>query len=616
MIGPLAQSAAPTVDVELYQTLIALVVVAALAVATLAVYYRAAFEDLSDDQVRQKRHLLGQRESQTPETYRIAGLDALDSAATRQALRGLFDGEATTDNEPVPTIRAGLAAARRELRGVLSSRTDRFPRLSVVFAEEAFALVAVGALATVSIDTYRRLFALGDGDLSLPAVVEAVQSSVAWFGETALSALGTFPYAEVVWALSFAYSLRLAEWLFYQPWISAAVLVMLAVTVGLLERRVPAAIDADSIDRRSLALRVGGAVVVVWLAGAVPAAAFGAVGLSAVGGVVGLLAALVVAGWLGYQATLTARHRLRELAAIVEGHRPTIQAYVVVRRLSLAVASVLVPFIPIYAVYVLASGRLLALAEAFVAGSDTVQLVVGMAVVGGVAAVALKARASWPEIRAGIEETTSRRAIRVALLARGFPVGTAIVVGLLAVSFQAPTALAVVVGLLAGLIVRLAVAVASRARRQAYLYERPSFAASRVIIHAYTLETADGEPRYYAEVNTIPVAHEDPDALVDSICAVSRELFTDGEADTHVERRFAQDLFEFGIVEIDETRRKLSEQARLVTDREFRGRQLIDAEALESTLDDELPASVWRPHLARRLRRAELVRRDGHYAVR
>jgi len=201
-------------------------------------------------------------------------------------------------------------------------------------------------------------------------------------------------------------------------------------------------------------------------------------------------------------------------------------------------------------------------------------------------------------------------------LARGFPVGTAIVVGLLAVSFQAPTALAVVVGLLAGLIVRLAVAVASRARRQAYLYERPSFAASRVIIHAYTLETADGEPRYYAEVNTIPVAHEDPDALVDSICAVSRELFTDGEADTHVERRFAQDLFEFGIVEIDETRRKLSEQARLVTDREFRGRQLIDAEALESTLDDELPASVWRPHLARRLRRAELVRRDGHYAVR
>ena len=135
MIGPLAQSAAPTVDVELYQTLIALVVVAALAVATLAVYYRAAFEDLSDDQVRQKRHLLGQRESQTPETYRIAGLDALDSAATRQALRGLFDGEATTDNEPVPTIRAGLAAARRELRGVLSSRTDRSPRLSVVFAE-------------------------------------------------------------------------------------------------------------------------------------------------------------------------------------------------------------------------------------------------------------------------------------------------------------------------------------------------------------------------------------------------------------------------------------------------------------------------------------------------
>jgi hypothetical protein len=75
------------------------------------------------------------------------------------------------------------------------------------------------------------------------------------------------------------------------------------------------------------------------------------------------------------------------------------------------------------------------------------------------------------------------------------------------------------------LVRRLAIAVAS-------LFEWPTFRANRVIVHGYTFETADGEIRYYAEVNTTRVAHENRDELVAVIQESSRRLFATLYRDT------------------------------------------------------------------------------------
>jgi len=546
--------------------------------------------------------------------------DAVDTPETARNLRQLFEGGPSPDADR-STMLTALRAAHSELLSTWSNKTGRFPRLSLAFAEEAIVLLVLGALATVSIDTYRRLFALGDSEITVVEVLDALGSSLATGVDLFSNAVGAFPYGGILWELSFAYSLLFAEWLFYRPTVSAALLILLAVSIGWLERKVPAAVDVTVFDRRPLAvgLVVGG--VTTWFAGVIPAVALGALGVSTVGGVVGLLAALVVFGWwmrLGYRALGV---RLRELSDVLSGHPRSITAYVLLRRVAVAVGALLVPFVPIYALYVLGSGRLVGIAGAFADGSVGMQALVALGMVTVTVALAILARQSWGEFRAAIEEAVTRRAIKTALLARGFPVVTLIFVGMLAVSVGAPAPLAVAVGIAAGFVVRLAVGVAARLRRKASLFERPQITASRVIVHGYTFETADGEPRYYAEVNTTRLAHEDRDELVAAIQRTTRRLFDDGDPGPSVERQFAADLFGFGIVDLTESKKRLFEEARIITRRTFkrrqkRGERRVDAETLESRLERKVPEPIWRAYIRRRIANAELKRRDGYYAPR
>ncbi|MCL9818337.1 hypothetical protein [Natronocalculus amylovorans] len=602
-------------DLRVWQLSAAAVVLAAIAIAAVVIRYSSIFASLPEEQAREKRGLIGQREDQTPQTLRIpAGEDPEDY---REAIRSLFDRSQDIDQiQDRATLRDGFKSIRKELRTLWGQKTERVPNLSLAYAEEAIAIAVLGLLATVGLETVEEIFATGSADLSPSVVTESGIEALQSAAETGVSTVSAFPFAGDIWALTFAGAVLLAEFLFYNPLVSAVTLAVFAVLIGFLERQVPEAVDIDLFDRRSLL--VGGIITIAttWLAGAIPASIGAALGAPVGGAVVGMVFAIGVfslGAWIGIGL---ARQRIQYLSLKLDGQPQSIVAYVLLQRLSIAIAGVLIPLIPIYVVYLLISGRLVAVVGAYLQGSLLMQVLLAIVVGTLVAIVAYQVRDTWPELRAGFEETFSRQAIKIAFIARGIPVAIVVFAGLVAYSFAVPLPLVIAVALFAGLVTRGSIAIAARLKRKSDLIEREPVTANRVVISAYVLETTSGEERYYATVNTTRLAHQEKGALVDAIVQASHALFEDGDVEPSIEQQFAIDLFELGVTDINETRVRLYERARLICNRTFskRGKR-VESETLEQLLSKDVPEPIYRSYLSRRLNQQELRHRDGYYAI-
>lgn len=593
-----------------------LVLIAALLVAA---RWRMQFVGLSDEQTRNKKALIGQRESQNARTLRIPK-DA-DLAEYRDRVAALFEGEPPEVDDEI-TVRQALGSIRRELDDAIHARVEHVPRLALWFGEVAIGLAITGGLATIGVETFRRAFAKGGG-LSLGYVVDVAISTLNEGVRIGLDVLGSFPYAGTLWSLAFAYSVLVAEWVWNNPFVPAGLLAAAAIAVIYLGRKAPDASDVELYQSRGTVARsIVVSAVVIWIAGVVPAALGGVIGsvtgidlFEAIGAGAGLLAALATTGWLALQAGRSARVRLRYAVTELASESTPIIASILVRRIGVLVAGLVAPLVPIYLGYILVTGKLTAVVSAFLAGSAEMQLAVGLVVAMAIAMLVYQTRAAWPELKAAVREVTSRRAVRLALMTRGLPTVVVVIAYFIAVGFGAGAALAIVLALVAGVVSRAVYALVRRARYRASLIEFEEPTASRVVIQAYLLETADGETLFYARANTTAVAHTDRDAVVDAVMNATRDLFDDGEVRPMIARAFARDAIEFGIVDVDETETRIRQDVRTEVVGQLRRRGRIERETLEDDLE-KFPEHIWSEWIRERRIRGDLRLRSGYYLLR
>lgn len=572
-------------------------------------YYKLP-DELADNK-RALRHSLG---GQTPRSLRIGSLEELWNR--RDAVRELVAGDRdrASDDASV-TISEAAGLVHTELLNSWSEKTESVPRLSLRFAEEAVALLILGVLATVSIETFQSVFSTGGG-MDVAAALETAQESLHTFATTGLDALTAFPYAGLLWSLAFAYSMLLAEWVFFNPWVVIGLLIVLAVVVARLEQHVPEVAEFEIVteSRRSIALSVAGAGLLVWLAGVVPATLGSLVGVGRLGSIAGLAAAGVVLLGLAYFAVGILRYHVGQLSRAVDGASRLAIAGLFIRRAGLGLGALAAPLIPAYAVYILVTVRLPAIIGAFLDGSPGVQLLVLVSVVVAIGMALVQVRDVWPDVRLAVAESLSRRAVRTMAAEKVFPSLVFAFLVLVGTGMEMGVIMSVSVGLSAAILARVLGTNYLRLRDWVDNRESEPVTASRVVFDAYTLRTADEDnrPLYYVRVNGEAVAACDVDRVTDAALETAAELFEDGETEPRIESIHAENAMEFGIVDIEETRKKLRTQTRnIVKHADRSGDAAVDD--VQETLSDEVPEPVWREWVDDKMENARLLVRGGEY---
>lgn len=579
--------------------------------------YKMQFVGLSDEQQRQKKHLLGQREDQDPETLRIPVSDHGNLEQYRNQIRALFDADLTVEDvSEHTTLRDAFTQVRQELGEAWRSRTSHLPKLAVALGELAVAIAVTGGIATTSAETFRRWFTSSSDGLNLNVLASVAIETASEAVAVGIDVLGAFPFAETLWSLIFAYGLLGLQWLYDHPFVSASILALATVLVVYLDRRAPDAVDASLVgSRSSIALGTVACLIVIWLSGIVLAVLGDAVGYPQIGAVAGLTAAVGFTVYFGYHAAVLFRDRVRSVASDLSSEDHLTAAYLVLRRAAAGYAGLVAPLVPVYLGVALVSGKLGALITAYLNGSLERQAVVSMVILLGLAVVARQAQAAYPDVKAATQELVARQSVRAVLFGRGVPIIVVVLAYFLSVGFGFSAGLSAVIAVAAGITTRLLYVLVLRARYRASLIESHQRLPSRVVVQGYQFETADGETVYYAAVNATELAHRDRDELVDEILDASDELFASGEISPSVAQEFAEDLFEFGIVDVEETRTKLRRQVR----EETVGRLRQNGEMLEQeTLEDELeeyPASIWEQCLREWRVRGEVKLRNGYYLL-
>lgn len=616
-----------------YHRLFALSVLIGLAVLMLIAVWRWEFEDLPEEQAKRKEQLQGQIEDTDPKTLRIPATEDLETY--RDNIRALFDDKYARGVENPTTVREATRSTWAELGRAWRDRTESIPTAALRFIEEGLAILVLGLLAVVPVDIFVRAFSAGEG-ASAPDTGQQVMTGLSEttdiFLTTAVELLAAFPFGGFLWSLAFTFGILLVEFLYYRPWLTGGSLIALGVAVWLLERDLPDSVDTGIYQsRRGLGLAVTRAVALIWAAGVIPATMgrwvgtvdVGLVGITLgfeiIGAVVGLLFAFVVAIGQAVVATRTLWQILWERAEEAPTTASTsLVSYLVVRRVATVMAALLAPFIVLYAAVLVFAGRAGELVAAFAGGSLVVQLTALLLVVAAVAFVLFQIRDVWPDIRDAIRDATAQRAVKLAIFLRGFPVLSFAFTYFIFLGFGASMVLAALLSAFVAVVVHRVSILMMRARRKARLYESEDKGATRAVIHAYTLklDEDENEYRYYARVNTVAVAHETLEGITDAIIDISESLFEDNEADPHVARQYAEDLLEYGIVDIDETedklRRSVYEDSYLQVKRQ--PNEMLDGETVDDKLE-EYPEEIRESMLTRLKRRGELLEHDGYYYI-
>lgn len=590
------------------QRLVALVLVAVFFIVLAIIRYRFQFAGLPDDQRRQKRALHGQRQDQDPSTLRISrGTDLED---VRDQIRALFDADDTVDvDEPVtPTqavgeVRSALAMSYRDL-------TAGIPRLSLGMLFEAILIFVFGSVVVLPTAYFVALFSGGDG-VTLGWLLDQAVSITTTVVATGVDLFAAFPFAQMLYALAVAFIVQTATAVYQAPAASAAVLALGAGVIYYLERRT-GGVEWTWYDSHLAMVSVGVmAGFGLWLIGVIPAALGAALGVPTLGAVVGFLFATAVFLLVCYEV---AYNLLFQLSALIDeelGKLPML--YVVVRRASAVLAFLLAPFALAYLVASVTSGDLAGVVGALLSGSITVQALASTIALAFLVGLGLQTRDAWPEVRAALRETLARKAVRVALFRRAIPFGILLFAYPLAIGLGMNAILAFMVALLAAILARLLWSVFQRVRYRASFMDTNSRSASRVVIQAYQLRTADDDPVYLATVNTTDLAHADQEELVDEIVEASEELFETGEVSPSVEQAFAEDLFDYGIVDVEATEQKLERKAEETVEHQLaeNGGQ-VEVETMHEELE-RFPEPIWRRRIRTAIGRGSLRRRKGFY---
>jgi hypothetical protein len=518
--------------------------------------WRVEYRNLPDDQQRHAKALIGQLESQTPTSlsWRPSELTAGDYG--RQTVRDALEATPGTD---VQADRATMSQAAREISAAWStgiqSLTQRLPALAVRLLTLAGGIVVLGPVAVYALDRWRAA-AQGGSGLELAAVVDALADITTTFASEATGLITSFPYFGDLWGLALATAILTWQTVYAHPLVTAAVLVVTALVVAVLDRRL---VTTDDLRRDSVSVvtapRVVAATVGVWALGVGPTAVGTIIGYPSQGATVGVIVAFL--GALGAVAW-TVREFTRALRREARLQWPSdtdriVAAWLVSKRIATALVGIGAVLVPAYLINVVVSGRLLAVAGILASARIEVQALIAVVVVLGLGIAAYRARDAWPDLRVALGDLTKDRGVKLALFGSGMPFVALAAVYFLTESTTGSTPIALAFALIAGVAVRGGYMLLRAIRYKASLLEGDDRAPLRVVDHCYRVTDADGRTHYVVRVNGTELAHRDPDALADAVADAHRDV-VDPDADgirASVAKQYARHLRELGIVHVE-----------------------------------------------------------------
>lgn len=589
--------------------LLFLIWIAALTVAT----WRLQYVELKGDQRQHKRALKESKTRRDPIVRRFSR-EELETRSVRYDIRDLFVRAGGPRDSPTrPTIRGAIRQVRSTVRESWRESTSDVPGVAIKLVERAILVATFGGVA-VSTSTIVRWITK---DPDYPTAADVIAETQEYGSEGTshlLDTLGLYPYSEFVWAILFAYSIKIGRWIYSHWYYVALSLLAIAGAVWVLERRHLREPRRKLIwSRRSTSIRIGGILVSTWFTGAFWSTAGAQLGFSESGSIVGFTFSLLVL-LTGIALSLRrASTRLSRTAEDGEGPYLILAADMVLRHFGAILAAVSVPLVALYVLVGLADGSIAAVVEALLTADRGLQGLVGLLALSLVALLVYMARGAAPAIREALVESLSRATVRTVLLSRGVPYLAVILAYLLAFGLGFSFSLAVVAAVVSGVLARLAIVAAIRVRATASLFGdwlRPDESALFLVVRAYQLEDADGEVRYYAEINSRAVAHDSIEEVVDAVLETADNLVDEEESEPTLPEQYAEDLLKYGIVGIDRSRKKIEQRVREETFGRLESEGMLPESELESELEGEYPPDIWRSkwrewRLSGRLRRKE-----------
>ncbi|QCW05243.1 hypothetical protein [Natrinema pallidum] len=600
---------------------IAIAVLVLGAAAALFLWYRTDFSGLPDDQQSVKSTLKQQRQDLSPVSLRIPA--TADVSECWPQLSRLLDAvergsaDVSLGVETHTTHADALAHARDELSQAWDPVVRRVPKRARQAIELGVLLAVFGAIA-VSTSAVVGTLQGGDGLPTLPQTLETAVSITQSVVTTGLEILTAFPFADVVWAFAFAYTIITLEWIYTHWYVTASVVVLGGLVLAILEWRSDGDDSRALYDRRHTTLAVVASVLSVWVVGTVPAAlaaSFVAAGdlpplvatlgaavgfLSAlaltvtftVGAVAGLLQDVFIAAGAGVRLQRLARARPSELIrrllertiGLSRGTRDLPQpasgsdadwplvGSILVRRILNVANGVLVVVLAAYVVVSVVEGRLARVLGALATAPGDTKLAIGLVVAVPTVVLALQARAAWPDIRTALAESFARQRVRVAVLGRGMPTVGVVGVTVVAYQFTQSIPVAVALGIAAGLVLYGLYVLLLKSQHAISMLETGESLPKETLVQVYpplTVEVdgEDGqtheEQRFYAVINgSTGVMWNDRTAFERFLRETIADCRDPDATPSSLGYWHAKDAFDHGIADPDVTDAKLDEKIR------------------------------------------------------
>jgi len=256
------------------QTALAAIITVLLLVTAVVAYRRSKVLGLSDEEKQVREDVRAQRRQRTAAELKLSieTVQELTEAELQRRFIALFD---TTPEETITRLPAAAKRVSSAVSSAWDQRVGWLPALARRAVGLAGAVVVLGAVA-VSGDAVVRLLQTDPSTPSTGSITSSIRAGIEW----SIGIVGSYPYAGTLWELAYATAILSIQWLYRQWALIAAVLVVSAVSIVLLDRRLDDEVVPERmIQSRRLAL---GAVIVgvvgVWLAGAAPVAVASVVG--------------------------------------------------------------------------------------------------------------------------------------------------------------------------------------------------------------------------------------------------------------------------------------------------------------------------------------------------
>lgn len=497
----------------------------------------------------------------------------------RAAVAPLFTPEATGRSSETETVgrqtsRGAFGRAWRAAWHAYRTQTRVLPTIALVPLRWAVLVSIFGLLAVSTQALITTLGAEVTPD-SPWAALQAVPGKISAGVGTVIDVLGAVPGMNAVVDSVVAVSLVLWSAL-YSNWpVVAALLVLLAGVLWTLHRELPAHVDVPRLverPRRAALLSVG-ILTLAWAAGAAWVLVGRAVGFPELAVVLGLATAVVIItpglGYLGARSLIrlvgTLQQRTERVALGV--------VYGLLRAVSRGLSWVAFLLVIAYAGALLLEGRLVQLFGTLLTADPGIQATVILVLLAVSAGVAWLIRDAWPAMRQSLGGLLAQRTAGLWIGVTALPFIAVVPVYAAAYGILRSIPAALVIGILAGVFVRSVTGRVTRVADAIDLREmfRPP-APIWVTTRAWVLDPPASPRQFYAEVNGHAVAHTDREAAIDAVVdAVQAKAAPDpiqpGQPrqqtpEPTVAHWHAEFLRDYGVVDVEETRRKLEERVR------------------------------------------------------